>query len=177
MTGSELSEDEVFELLKSTRRRYALHYLLHEGSPGDLSTLATHVAAWEYETTPEELMPKQRKRVYIALYQTHLPKLEDAGIIDFDGDTGTIHLLDGARTLDKYLSADARPTTPWYHYYLSLSVVSLLFIGGVWVDVAPLTFLSCPAAMTLILSSYTLLALGQYLRSHWWTRQGPPPEH
>ncbi|WP_440009095.1 DUF7344 domain-containing protein [Halomicrococcus sp. SG-WS-1] len=176
MTSSELSEDDVFEILKSTRRRYALHYLRHEGSSGDLSTLATHVAAWEYDTTPEELMPKQRKRVYISLYQTHLPKLEEVGLLRFDEETGRIHLSDRARTLDKYLSVGSRPVTPWYHYYLSLSLLSLLVIGGIWVRVTPLTLLSRPTALTLILSLFTVLALGQYLCYYRCPVQESPPE-
>ncbi|RBI59922.1 hypothetical protein DMJ13_19660 [halophilic archaeon] len=176
MTSSELSQETVFEVLKSTRRRYALYYLRQHGPSAKLSALATHVAAWEYETTPDEVMPKQRKRVYISLYQTHLPKLEEVGLLDFDEETGRIHLSDRARTLDKYLSAGSRSATPWYHYYLSLSFLSLLLIGGLWVGVTPLAWLSRPTALTLILSLYTVLALGQYLCYYRCPVQGPPPE-
>ncbi|RBI58357.1 hypothetical protein DMJ13_27100 [halophilic archaeon] len=176
MTHSELSQETVFDILKSTRRRYVLHYLRQHGPSATLSTLATHVAAWEHETTPDELMSKQRKRVYTSLYQTHLPKLEEVGLLDFDEETGHIHLSERARALNKYLNASSRPPTPWYHYYLSLSFVNLLLIGGVWGEVTPLAFLSRPTVLTLIISLYTVLALGQYLCYYRCSVQGPPPE-
>ncbi|RBI58249.1 hypothetical protein DMJ13_27595 [halophilic archaeon] len=176
MTSAELSQETVFEVLKSTRRRYALYYLRQHGPSAKLSALATHVAAWEHDTTPDELLPQQRKRVYTSLYQIHLPKLEEVGLLDFDEETGHIHLSDRARTLDKYLSA-TRPATPWYHYYLSLSLGSLLLIGGIWVGITPLALLSRPTALTLILSSFTVLALGQYLCYYRSPVQGPPPDH
>lgn len=81
MASSGLSQDQVFEVLKSPRRRYALYYLRREGGIVELSDLTDQVAVWENDTTPSGLTSEQRKRVYISLYQTHLPKLDDAGIV------------------------------------------------------------------------------------------------
>lgn len=53
-----------------------------------ISTLSEHVAARENDCTVEELTPKQRERVYVSLYQTHLMTI--VAIIDYNRDRGTI---------------------------------------------------------------------------------------
>ena len=169
MTGTRLSQDDVFEILKSSRRRYVLYYLRRDGPTVDLSTLATHVAAWEHNISSEELTTQQRKRVYISLYQTHLPTLDEAGLVNFDVDTGTIHLLDRARMLDKYLDESSR-SLPWSHYYLSLSFASLTLIGGLWSQTLPITFPSLHL-IAMIMVLYMLLALTHYFYFRRYTIQ------
>ncbi|WP_433634412.1 DUF7344 domain-containing protein [Halomicrococcus sp. NG-SE-24] len=175
MASSDLSQDDLFEVLKSTRRRYVLYYLRRDGPTAELSILATHVAAWEQDSTPEELTPQQRKRGYISLYQTHLPRLEDADLLEFDADAGTVQLSDHAYLLDDYLSANSPSTKPWYRYYLSLSLVSFVLLGGVWGEISPFVMLSQSTAIPVILSLYALLALGQYLYHHRHAIRGLPP--
>lgn len=94
----ELPLDVIFELLKNQRRRRVLRYLEEESGTVDLGTLAEALAAKENDTSPRALSSSERKRVYIGLYQCHLPKLDDADIIEFDSDRGTITRT--ARTLD-----------------------------------------------------------------------------
>lgn len=55
-----------------------------------MADLAEQVAAWEHDTTVAGLSSKQRQRVYIPLYQTHLPKLDEAGLIEYDQRRGDI---------------------------------------------------------------------------------------
>jgi hypothetical protein len=47
-----------------------------------LSDLAEHIAANENDCTLHELDRAERKRVYVSLYQTHLDRLENAGVIE-----------------------------------------------------------------------------------------------
>ena len=87
ITRTELETDVVFDLLSSPRRRTALQVLHEEGDViDDLRTLADHVAARETGKQPDQLTRPERKRVYVSLYQTHIPKLEEAGAITFDKD-------------------------------------------------------------------------------------------
>ncbi|MFC7116645.1 hypothetical protein ACFQH2_19170 [Natronoarchaeum sp. GCM10025703] len=55
-----------------------------EKGPISVSTLAEEVAAIEYNCPPTELGSQQRKRVYIALCQVHLPRLAEAQIVSYD---------------------------------------------------------------------------------------------
>ncbi len=176
MASSGLSQEQVFEVLKSPRRRYALYYLRREGGTVELSDLTDQVAAWENDTTPAGLTSEQRKRVYISLYQTHLPKLDDARIIEYDRDGGMVSLSRRARELDTYLGDVSRPALPWDRYYLALSAGSILLVLGVWFEIYPLALLSGIATAMVILVAYALSAIAQYLYYRRRAVQGMPPE-
>lgn len=81
----EIDPGEAFEMLQSPRRRAVIE-ALDRDPEWTLSDLAEHVAAVENDCARESLESQQRKRVYVALYQTHLDKLDDAGVLAFDGD-------------------------------------------------------------------------------------------
>lgn len=102
---TELSTDTLFELLKNRRRRDAIDYLTANDGRATLSDMAERIAGWENDLPVEHINSKQRKRVYISLYQCHLPKMDRAGIIDFDKNRGTIELNRGASQLYPYLKA------------------------------------------------------------------------
>lgn len=82
--------DEIFGVLQNQRRRRILSYLETEDTPTTIGTLAEHVAAAENDIQPSQLRSKQRKRVYISLYQSHLPKLASVDAVDYDKDRGTV---------------------------------------------------------------------------------------
>lgn len=103
-TGSRtLSKNVTFSVLKNRRRRRALRYLRRVGGKSCLRDLAEHVAARENDVETDELTSAQRKRVYITLYQYHLPKMDDAGIVEYDQDRGDVELLDAASELFEYI--------------------------------------------------------------------------
>lgn len=102
----QLSKDIVFEILKNQRRRDALHYLKVNGGEAKLGDMAEFIAAKENNIDINALSSSQRKRVYIGLYQCHLPKMDSAGIVDFDKNRGDITLLDSAQQLETYLDGD-----------------------------------------------------------------------
>ena len=103
----QLSKDIVFEILKNQRRRDALHYLKVNGGEAKLGDMAEFIAAKENDIDIKALSSSQRKRVYIGLYQCHLPKMDSAGIVEFDKNRGDITLLDTAQQLETYLGGDA----------------------------------------------------------------------
>lgn len=79
-----LDPSTLHDLLRSQRRRDVIEYLTHNDTPTTVGELAQHVASLEYSKPPEELGAQERKRVYVSLYQSHLPALSDAGVVDFD---------------------------------------------------------------------------------------------
>lgn len=122
-----LSLDLTFELLKNHRRRVVLRYLADNPNT-TLSTLAEHGAAQENDKRVQELSSAERKRVYISLYQCHLPKLDDAGVIDFDSDRGTVVRNPRAGEITPYLdrivdSVDPDGARAWHRYYLAIALV------------------------------------------------------
>ncbi|WP_336344884.1 DUF7344 domain-containing protein [Halalkalicoccus ordinarius] len=105
-----LSKDEMFHLLSNRRRRDTLRYLTGRDEPVDMRDLAEQVAAWEQETTVQQLSSQERQRVYIALYQTHLPKLDDYGVVTYDQSRGIIERTERADRLAPYLDESDEPT-------------------------------------------------------------------
>lgn len=103
----DLPPETAFMVLKNARRRAVIEYLVEIESETDLDTLAEHLAAAENGVDVKALSSVQRKRVYIGLYQAHLPKLDDANVIDFDQPRGRVELRPEVDQLLPYLRTDA----------------------------------------------------------------------
>lgn len=82
--------DEVFGLLRNRRRRDVLWYLLGADEQASLGDLAETIAARECDKSAARVTSQERKRVYIGLYQGHLPKMDDYGAIAYDQERGTV---------------------------------------------------------------------------------------
>lgn len=101
--GAELTKGEIFDLLKNSRRRMVIQYLREHDGYSDLNDLAEHIAAKENDITVQQLSSDQRKRVYIGLYQCHLPKMDSLGVISYEKNRGTIELQGSVTQLLKYM--------------------------------------------------------------------------
>lgn len=118
-----LSPDEVFEILSNHRRRMVLYYLRHHGDSATVNELADEIAAMENEVSVEEITSQQRKRVYVSLYQTHLPKMDDSNVLEYDKDDGTVNLGPESATIDRYLGGGAVSSNPWTIRHLAIVLV------------------------------------------------------
>lgn len=100
-----IPKDDGFHVLQNTRRRAVLRYLLARRNRDRfrMRTVAEAVAAWEHDTTVQQLRSDERQRVYIALYQTHLPKLDSHDVIDYHQSRGVIETLPLLEAFDPYL--------------------------------------------------------------------------
>jgi len=93
-----LSKSDVFHLLANDRRRLVLSVLIEQG-PSTKRELIDNVARREFgvDNPPSD----KRKRVHVSLYQCHLPKLEDYGVVE-------------ETRRDEYrLSVNAKQVTPY----------------------------------------------------------------
>lgn len=121
--GQELSTEAIFETLSSRRRRYALHYLAQTEEVVTVRKLSEQLAAWENRVDRRMVTPKQRKRVYTALHQTHLPTMDRLGVVAYDRNRGTITMTDHLEALDVYLDVVSQDDIPWSQFYLGLGAV------------------------------------------------------
>ncbi|WP_222918448.1 hypothetical protein [Natrinema sp. SYSU A 869] len=174
-TGTSLTEDEVYTLLSSCRRRYALHACLQTESTITLSDLAEQVAAWEYEKSLEAVSSEERRRVYTSLQQTHLPKMDRWGVVEFE--RGVIEPTEQASEIGVYMDVVPANSIPWAHYYLGVAAIAAAVTGGVWLGIYPETIPDLLWA-TLISGVFLLSAA-----AHVWQttrtelgRDGPHPE-
>lgn len=131
--NTDLELGEVMELLRARRRRVVLDYLDRngEGEFGDLVDYAAReIHGLGYSTD-------ERKRLYVALYQNHLPKLDEFEVVEFEG-TGdeegvrpgprfdeVAHILDALRDAAEERSVEADPPRP-----ITKTVADLLRGGG-----------------------------------------------
>jgi len=171
ISDTELTQDDVFEILSSPRRRYLLYHLRKEGGPIELVELAEHVAAWENDVDREGLTAQERKRVYVSLYQTHVPKLDEAGIVDYDPDSGMVELTRRAELLDDYLEDE--DGIQWPYLYVGLSILGSALLAatlaGVWIFGA----LSESVVAVFVVGLFAVLALA-HLVDRLRSRQSVP---
>ncbi|MFC7137857.1 hypothetical protein ACFQRB_18260 [Halobaculum litoreum] len=99
----QLPLDVTFEILKNQRRRHVLDRLREVDGETTIGELAEHIAAIENDCDVQALGAQQRKRVYIGLYQCHLPKMDDAGVVAFNQSRGRVELEPEAEQLFEYL--------------------------------------------------------------------------
>jgi hypothetical protein len=158
-----ISADVAFDVLRNARRRYVL-YFLREDSPRELGELAEQIAARENDTTVEGLSSKQRKSVYTALYQTHLPKLADVGIIEYDRDRGVVWLADTADELDPYLNAH-HDGGKWANYFLGLAIIGGVLVVANGLGIGPLTTVPSIAVVVALISGFIALSIVYAVRS------------
>lgn len=142
-TTGVLSLDDIFELLKNERRREVIRYLLNEpDGTATLSDLAEYIAAKENGIEIRQLSSDQRKRVYIGLYQCHLPKMDEKGVIDFENNRGTVELLSNVSQLQPYLERiNNQPDQQLPLFELSITGAMLLVLTTAIVGVGPVAAL------------------------------------
>lgn len=162
-TGEDiLTRDELFDVLGNERRRCIVQYIISNGDAIELEALVDHVAAWENEKSIDSLTRSERKRVYTALKQTHLPKMEEFGLIQFDSDRNIVRTAEKFSELDVYLQV-VGGRIPYSSIYLIISSVSLLTIVGAAIGVPVLSRIPPLVWGPLLVALFGLTAL-----THWY---------
>jgi hypothetical protein len=170
------STNTVFELLDNQRRRAVVHYLRQRGRPVTIRELSRQLAAWENREPLEEVTPTERHRVYNALQQQHLPKMDRAGVVEYDADRGTVTPTPELDDLQVYLEVVHGDDIPWSSYYLLLGLLSAVVTAAVFLDIVsgvPSIAVAAGCSTVLVVSSLVHV---------YRTRQmslgtaGPPPE-
>ena len=147
-----LPAEQVYAILANERRRRALEQLGSVGGVVTVHELSELVADRE---TGESPPPKRcRESVYSSLVQTHLPKLEAVGVIEYDRETQTIELSRHARDVALYTEIVAKGGVTWSELYRALGVASLTILLAILLE-APIA-----AAIDPIL--WTSLSLGAF---------------
>lgn len=158
--GYELPLDQIFEILKNSRRRQTLRFLYENDGETTLSEVAEHIAALENDTTVQAISSAQRKRVYVGLYQCHLPKMDDTDVIDFEQNRGTIEFGPNIAQLEPYL--DEPKQREWYKMYFSVAVGGFALFLAAQAGAAAYGLTSTAVLLVLLVGITACVAL-QYL--------------
>jgi hypothetical protein len=125
-----LEPDTLFELLSNSRRRAVLYVLYTRGRETPLSELVDEVARLDRDGPERSVSDPERNRVYVSLYQTHLPKLDGHGLVTFDTDDRTVSLTPAADRATVRRKPNRTPRhTRCYALIVLLGVVASLSAG------------------------------------------------
>lgn len=121
-----LEATTVHDVLSNERRRTLLSVLAEESGPFTVRELSERVAERESGVTPA---PRDlRQSVYVSLRQTHVPKLDRLGIVEFGRDEKTVALSDNAGEVTVYLEFVPRYGLTWSEYYVGVGLLGLLVV-------------------------------------------------
>ena len=152
-----VSLDVVFDILSNSRRRLILSHLQEVGGESTTSDLAEHIAAIENDKPQSELTSQERKRVYVGIYQTHLPKMDDAAVVRVD-DRGDVTLGPNADVVYQFLESSGDDGTDWHAYYGALTAASAVALVGTWFLGPP--FVAVAFAVSLV--GFAVLSVAQF---------------
>ncbi|MFW5938922.1 MAG: DUF7344 domain-containing protein [Halolamina sp.] len=164
-----LTQDTVYDLLSNKRRRFVISKLRRTEGAVSVNELSEAVAAWENGIEIDELTDKQIKRVYVSLYQIHIPKLDEAGLVEYDKDSGQVQLTSTVSELDSYLpqQADDSADVPWPLVYAGLAGAALLLYGGVFLFPDTFAWLSTTVVNVAVFATFVIVAAAHYAMERW----------
>lgn len=128
-----IPETEIHDLLRNERRQQVIKSLQDSVGKTTLRDLSEAIA--EYETGKSPPPKNIRNSVYNSLHQTHLPKLDQRGIVEYDSDRKTIRLTEDVRAVDVYMEVVTPYGITWSEYYSMLGTLSLLVVLAALIDV------------------------------------------
>ena len=135
-------------ILGNERRTLLVRYLQSCDGKADLRDIVDFIAKEEGKVDR-----RHRKSVYVSLVQTHIPKMERAGMIRFDHHVVT--LLKIPENVDVYMEVVEKHDISWSAFYAGISVI--FGITGLWFNNIPLVVVS---------GIYLILSIIQHFRTY-----------
>ena len=153
--SAELAASEIHDVLRNDRRRLVLEQLRAGDGTETVSDLSEHIGGIEADESPP---PRNvRQSVYVSLHQTHLPKLDKLGIVEYDPDAKTVSLADNAADVGVYMEVVPQYGISWAEYYLGLGLLGALSQVAAMIGIPVVRALS-PALIGLLLSGVVVLS-------------------
>ena len=98
---------------------------IESASPRELSTLIA-----EKETDQEPPSRNDRHSVYVALKQSHIPKLEESSVVEYDEALDRVTLGTNAKDVLTYLTVGSKSGLSWREFYSMLTLSSIITVLG-----------------------------------------------
>lgn len=101
----------IFAALTNQRRRYILYYL-RDNDQAQTNELATQIVSWEQDIPLKDVPSEEAEQVQVNLVHSHLPKLEDYGLVEYDRRSETVCYTYPPALLDEALELTASIENP-----------------------------------------------------------------
>lgn len=100
--------DTLLDVLSYSRRRQILSRLDSGRTPMSLANLADEIVVHERDAPLAEIPAGDVKQVYMSLYHSHVPRLEDADLVEYDQERDAVSLRERSPVVDRYEALVAR---------------------------------------------------------------------
>lgn len=156
----DLEAVEIHDVLSNERRKMVIDLLRETEGSMSARDLSEHIAERE---TGESPPPRNiRQSAYVSLHQTHLPKLDELGIIEYDESDKTVALDEAASAeVSVYMETVPKYGISWSEYYLGVSVLGLLLVVATWVNVPLIASFDAAVWTSAVLAMIALSAVYQ----------------
>lgn len=159
--NGQLNETDVHDILSNHRRQLTLEYLAKNGNEMSIRELSEKIAE---DHTNEAPPPRDvRASVYSSLHQTHLPKLDEMNVVNYDKDSKITKLDKGFDQVRVYTEVVTPYGITWSQYYVMLGVLSQLVIIGSEIGVPILARVGTHTWSMILLTLILLSVLYQIL--------------
>lgn len=165
-TDTALSEADIHDILRNDRRRNVIKRLQEHGREISLRELSVHIAEIEAGESPPP--SDVRNSVYVSLHQTHLPKLDKEGIVEYDNDQKTIVLQESARQVSLYMEVITQYGITWATYYRALGVLALFSVVLVSTDLPLVSVIDPPLCAAFFMLVIVVSTLYQLWSRRWF---------
>jgi len=152
---SGIDPDQIHDVLRNDRRRWTLQYLKQRLEPVNVRELSERVAEMEIGD-------------YNALNQTHLPKLDDVGLVEYDRDRKLVALREDAREVDVYMNVVTPLGISWGTYYRTVGVLGLISVVAADTDIAFLAGMDSLLFATAFLFVFVFSTVYQMWSQRWF---------
>lgn len=148
-SNTDLEEVELHSVLSNERRWMMLELLAESGKSMSARELSERIAEWETGQRPP---PRNaRQSAYVSLMQTHLPKLIQLDIVEFDESAKTVRFGSRGAQVSKHIGLESKSFSSNYRLvigFVGIAVTATSMAAGPVVE-TQMTFL---IAIVLFLS-------------------------
>ncbi|POG53791.1 DUF7344 domain-containing protein [Haloferax marisrubri] len=156
-----LSETRIHEVLSNDRRRMAIEFL----QDGDLTLRELSERIAEAETGESPPPRNIRQSAYVSLQQTHIPKLAELDIVNYDEESKVVSLAE-AGDVTVYMEVVPEGELSWSEYYAALAALGIVLMIAVVVGVPVISGVGAPGLASLVFA-----ALGGSAVYQRWTQE------
>lgn len=156
-TENGLEECDIHEALSNDRRREVIRYVNYIKGPVDISDVSEYIAEMESGRSPPPT--NLRKSVYVSLHQTHLPKLDDLGVVEYEPNSKIIKPNQYIDEFNSYIGDNVETTNPSHFYYIAVGLIGISAVTVSVSGVPPFNSLTIGGVSLFFLILIVLLAL------------------
>ena len=151
--------EEAYDVLANGRRRKLLEILDSNGDSIEVSKLAGLIAAWENNSSMDEVTCREQKIVYTALTQRHLPRLERMNVVDYDKRHQTVRRTEKVNVVLQHSNPRPIPVHHWEIYYLLGGLFASVIIANALMGIFPVFDFLIPISNMVVIAIFTLISI------------------